>query len=81
MIEALLGIAVVSGIAALFWRFIRPTNPQVAPLETSVDDAEMISARRNARESIANFISLYKLHPESSVLKVRRIQPVNATSG
>jgi uncharacterized protein YegJ (DUF2314 family) len=77
VIEALIGIGVVVGALALYWKIIRPTLPAVAPLEAPSDDTEMEAARRRAQETIAEFLSLYNQQPEACMVKV----PLLTSSG
>lgn len=74
IIIILLGIL---ALALLWWFFIKVPRPEMTPLTIDENDPLMIEAIKNAKESIQEFIALFKVYPDSSQVKI----PFQTSSG
>jgi uncharacterized protein YegJ (DUF2314 family) len=61
-------ITVIGLIVA--WLQMRSSSPAVPPLEIDQDDPEMVAARQHAKETIADFLSLYRQFPKGAAVKI-----------
>lgn len=66
LLFVLVGLAVLLLYLWLRWQM---STPAVPPLEIATDDPEMITARNHAKETVNQFLALYRDNPKGAVIK------------
>jgi len=69
-VSALLFIAAFFAFVWLVWIYIHRPVLQFPPLAFANDDPEMIAARKEAQNTIEEFLTLYKQYPDGAGVKV-----------
>jgi uncharacterized protein YegJ (DUF2314 family) len=57
-------------IVVIWWFFFRTPRPEISPLTVDKNEPLMIEAIQSAKESIDNFIDLFRQYPNDSQVKV-----------